>query len=306
MAIAKRGTTSAPAGGRTASQEAPGTEGGGYASLNPDDFIQGGLLDDVDVLFKTCRFVEYDYDGKADKPALCLLVSMEHVEDGKTIESEQYYSAGSLDRFQPSEDGSHAVSVAGAKGLALGTNIAALLKSLKDTGFPMDKFGDGDMSVLDGLFAHINRVPQQVRKGLAQSDTNDKGFQRTVAIVTKIHRMPWEKPGSKTSGKATPINKGKTAGQAAKAPVEEDVAEDNETGEAADVSETAAGVLLAVLADKNGSVKKVGLAPASFKHLKDYPDERSEILKMFANSKWLEENGENFGWTFDGTTVTAA
>lgn len=306
MAIEKRKSTSAPAGRGSGGSNSAGDSGGEvYASLNPDDFIQGGLLDDVDVVFKECRFVEYDYEGKSEKPALCLLVVMEHTEDGKTIESNQYYSAGSLDRFQPSEDGTHAVSVGGAKGLALGTNIAALLKSLKDAGFPMDKFGNGDMSVLDGMLAHINRIPQQERKGLANQQVNDKGFARTVAIVTKIHKMPWEKVagGKRAAAAPTSINKGKTA---AAAPAQEEAANDDGGDEEQELYTAAAEVLTTVLGEKGGSVKKASLAPASFKHLKELPEQRSAILKLFADSKWLEEQGENYGWSFDGTTVTVA
>jgi hypothetical protein len=316
MAVQKRNTTAAPTGASQPQAARTSTAGSApagqtYASLNPDDFVQGGLIDDVDVTFLSCRFVEWDYNGTIDTPALALLVSMTYDDNGDVKEVNQYYSAGDLRRFQPSEDGTHAVSVSGAKGLATGTNIAFLLKSLKDAGFPMDRFGDGDMSVLDGLFCHINRIPQGERKGLKRNQTDDKGFEKTVAVVTKIHRMPWEKPGTKTAtaavAKPTAINAKTVAGKAqSPAPVEAS----NGAGELEDATDPmvqmAAGLLIETLIAKGGSVKKTGLAPASFKVLSGYPAERSQILGLFAKDSFLNLGGiEGIGtWDYDDVTVT--
>jgi len=268
-----------------------------FASLNPEDFSQGGLLDDMDVLFTECRFVEWDYDGAADKPALCLLVTMQYEDQGKQETSAQYYSAGDLSRFIPSEDGTHAVSVAGAKGLNSNTNCAILLKSVIEQGFPADKFGDGDVSAMDGMSCHINRIPQPKRGGAIQN-VNSQGYERTVAIVTKINHLPWEtKPASPAKTAAKPPARGGAPTPAAR-----------QTAAAAqpapdDLSDEAAGILLQVLEDKNGSIKKASIAGASFKHLAGNAN-RSGILQLLADPDFLGR--DDYGWAFDGTTVESA
>jgi|SRR5882757_4353334 len=295
-AIARSNAGSA-AGGRV-NGAAAADFSGQAASLNPDDFTQGGLLDDMDVTFLECRFTEWDYNGTADKPALCLLVTMEYDDQGEAKTQEQYYSAGDLSRFIPSEDGKRAISVAGARGLNSNTNAALLLKSVIEQGFPVANFGDGDVSAMDGMQCHINRVPQPKRGGAIQN-VNSQGFEKTVAIVTKINLLPGETAPVK--GKAAPpVNKaglakpGAGRGIARQAPAVE--APD-------DLSDEAAGILTQVLADKNGSVKKASVAGASFKHLAGN-ENRSGILQLLADPEFLARN--DYGWEFDGTTITTA
>src|SRR2546423_6315596 len=170
-----------------------------YASLNPEDFTSGGLLDDVDVTFESCRFVEWDYNGTIDHPVLALLVVMKYNDPatGQEASAAQYYSAGETSRFYPSGDddpsgaGAHAVAVSGSKGIAGGTNSAILIKSVIDAGFPVDQFGDGDVSKMEGLVGHINRIAQPKRGGRITGQTQS-GYEATDAVITKIPKMPWE------------------------------------------------------------------------------------------------------------------
>lgn len=289
-----RGQTGGQAVSRASQAAQPGQV---FASLNPADFTAGGLLDDVDVTFASVRFCEWDYNGAVDHPVLALLVSMEYQDaDGKQATAEQYYSAGDLNRFVPSEDGSHAIAVGNAKGLAGGTNAATFLKSVFDAGFPIDRLGDGDVSKLEGTVAHINRQAQQKRGGNISGKTTS-GYEATVAVVTKIHKMPWEtaKAGSVNAAKAVSKPNGRVAPAQTQAPLEEN--EQADTG----VQEEAAGILLAVLEAKGGSVKKMGIAPGSFKLLAGNPS-RSAILNLLASEDFLNL-GEDYGWTYDGQNV---
>jgi hypothetical protein len=286
-----------------------GSGGGGFASLNPEDFTQGGLLDDIDVVFKQCRFVSWDYNGSIDTPVLALMVEFEYNDNGKQASSEQYYSAGDMSRFVPSEDGCRASAVAGAKSLNNNTNAAMLIKSVVEQGFPADRFGDGDISVMDGLHAHINRVPQPSRGGNI-SEKNNAGYDKTVAIVTKIHKMPWEQAsGSKAQGKASPVATATRPNPttAAMAPGRSAATKppSDANPEPDDFTEEAAGIMIAVLDAKNGEVKKSQLAAAAFKPLSGNPN-RSGILALITSDDWLAEQGENFGWAYENSTVTAS
>jgi hypothetical protein len=95
----------------------------------------GGFLDDLDVTFAECRFVIWDYMGKAN-PAVALKVTMEEP-DGLT--HEQYYSAGDPTKLLPSTDGTILLPQAGAKGLNNNTNAMAFIGSIVAAGFPEDK-----------------------------------------------------------------------------------------------------------------------------------------------------------------------
>lgn len=325
MAIQKKAPAAAPA--RAAARPGPAvktnshaaTEAPQYASLNPEDFTSGGLLDDVDVRFESCRFTEWDYNGAVDHPVLALLVVMKYADPatGQEASADQYYSAGELSRFYPSEDGSHAVAVAGSKGLAGGTNSAILIKSVIDAGFPVDQFGDGDVSKMEGLVAHINRIAQPKRGGRITGQTQS-GYEATVAVVTKIHTMPWEvtapqtRPapkamaaragaGAPALSKSTGVPGRGAAGVGRPAPARAGTPT-TAAQEASDVSEEAAGILLAILENKGGTVAKMSIPPASFKLLAGNPN-RSEILNLLADDEFL--GVEDYGWSFDGKQVTA-
>lgn len=301
MAVAKRTPAPAAAGPRAVAPQGrpvntPAPAGGQVASLNPEDWTQGGLLDDIDVTFKEVRWVEWDYNGTIDTPVLALLASLEYEDQGKVATQEQYYSAGDLSKFQPSADGRQAISVGGAKGLNSNTNAGMLIKSFIDAGFPQDKLGTGDVGAFDGTVAHINRVAQPKRGGRV-ADKNSAGFDLTVAVITKIHKMPWETTAGKTAAK--PVATRPTT----KAPLAAPPADEPE-GEAGEMDVAAAEILLAVLEAKKGTVAKSGIAPGSFKALSGNTN-RAAILALITNADWLMANGENFGWSFDGTTVTA-
>jgi len=279
-----------------------------YASLNPEDYTQGGLLDDVDVTVASARFCEWDYNGSIDHPVLALCVSIDYTDPatGKPAQADQYYSAGELSRFIPSDDGTHAVAVAGAKGLAGGTNAALFLQSVIDQGFPVDRFGDGDVSALDGLVAHINRVAQP-KRGAQITGKTQSGYDATVALVTKIHRMPWETASTvpKGGGRLSPApSRGTSTARSAPTTSRTAAPPQDPSGDA-DMREEAAGILLAVLQNKGGKVIKTSIPPGSFKLLAGNPN-RSEILNLLADDEFLGEAGADYGWEFDGQTVSAS
>lgn len=311
------------AGGPGRAQPAPRVNAappqGAFMSLDPSTYTQGGLLDDIDVTFHSVRFVEWDYGGRTSDEGepiltLALLVSLGYDDNGKEATADQYFSAGDINRFQPSEDGTHAVAVGNAKGMSDSTNCARFIKSIIDAGFPADQFGDGDVSVLDGMVAHVNRVPQE-RGGSLKGKKNASGYDPTVMVVTNIIQMPWETSPAPQAASARPTTSARpgAARPAATRPATQNrvpapasrgaAASPSDNGDQ-DLTEEAAGILVAVLDAKNGSVLKGGIASGAFKPLTGNPN-RSGILALITDDDWLYENGEQFGWSFDGKAVTA-
>src|SRR3990167_1802900 len=190
------------------------------ASLNPADAVQGGFLDDADVIIEGASFAIWDYNGKG-KATTALRVAYK---DGDDKLHEQYYSAGSPERYVPSDDGKKLLLTGTATGLSNQSNLVKYLTALVNAGFPVDKLGD-DVSGLVGLRAHVNAVSQP-RTNMQNEGDKD----RTILLVTKIIALPGQKPGggvSKAAGGAgkTAAAKAVPAAAAASAPTDDEVAE---------------------------------------------------------------------------------
>ena len=251
------------------------------ASLNPENFVEGGgLIDDVDVVFKECVFDMFDYNGKVvpGVPSLKITMGMENEE------AVQYYSVGSSNDWIPSEDGSQLVAVGKASNIRMTTNGGIFLKALIDAGFPVDKLGD-DITILTGLQAHVIRVPAPKRPGLEKKKRDDgKNYEETILIVSEITSLPWEKSKPKGAPKTKAAPKGKVAPKAK-------TKEDPES----DVNDAAVAAVLAIL-ESEGTITKKELPSKIFQTEKDNPDRNSIVKAVFddnflASGPWNYEDG---------------
>lgn len=252
------------------------------ASLNPENFLEGGgLIDDVDVVFKSCEFAMFDYQGKADA-APCLKIVMEC--DDFDDDMEQYYSMGSPNDWIPSDDGAQLVAVGKATNIRMTTNGGIFLKSLIDSGFPVDDLGD-DITALDGTQAHVIQVPapkRNLQKTAKQKEREEKFGPPTLLVVSEIIALPGEKkkPTGAPKGKAT--GKGKTTGK--------------KTGKkeaSGDLNEKAMAAVMGVLSDE-GTITKKELPAKIFQTMKEDPD-RNAVVKVVFDDEFLG----NGPWEYD-------
>src|SRR3954463_13477960 len=88
-----------------------------------DEFVEGGLLDDADVLVRSARFAKWNYNG-TQKDSLFLRTVLV-TDDGK--EHEEYLSAGDLRFFVPSSDGTKAVPVGAQTKMNINSNFGAFI-----------------------------------------------------------------------------------------------------------------------------------------------------------------------------------
>ena len=274
-------------------------------SLNPENFVEGGgLIDDVDVTFKECSFEMFDYNGTVQPGSPSLKVVMVD-DDGNDME--QYYSMGSANDWIPSEDGSQLVAVGKATSIKVNTNGGILLKSLVDAGFPADKLGD-DITILNGLVAHVIRVPAPKRAGVKltdkQKEKEEKYGPPTLLIVGEIKTLPWEKK----TPKGAPATKGKppagkpAGGKAAPAPAKaapKTAVKEEEAGDD-DLNTKAITVVLEIL-EAAGTITKKELPAKIFQQMKTDPD-RNAIVKLVFDDEFLGGGP----WTYeDGTLIGA-
>jgi hypothetical protein len=247
------------------------------ASLNPDDAGAGGLaIDDVDCTIQECRFVDdFDYGGKVSPMPLSLRVTFSS--EAFAEPQVQHFSAGSLDRFVPSDDGLVAEPAEGQDQdilLIKTTNALLFITSLTDNGFPKDKIAD-EVDVFEGTDVHVRQIPRPKMRGIDK----EGGPEKTILAVTKIHKLPWEKKG-----------KGKKGGKAKK----------EETVEAsAEISEKALEVVMAAVSASDNGILKKDLLVEVFKAMaKD--EDRTAVVNLIKKGDFLSEGP----WTYDEDTET--
>lgn len=246
--------------------------------LRPSGFSEGGgLLDDVNATVKEARFEIFDYQGKGNAaPSARFTLSLE---DGSEVS--QNWSCGKATDWTPSEDGKTLVAIGRATALNRQSNVALLLESIVNSGFPEDRIGD-DITIFEGMEAHFVRVPAPERKGLTKrTDAQGNVIEQTVLVVDKIIKLPWEKKASAPKGQA------KAPASAPKAPA-------RAAAEGEDLTEVASAAVLEILAENPDGVAKAQLPALLFKKLASHP-KKAQIMQVAFKNEFLSSGS----WTYD-------
>lgn len=257
-----------------------------------DEFVQGGLLDDADVTLVTNRFATWDYNGKQPVPILALKVIMQ---DSEGENHEQYLSAGELKFFAPSTDGKRAVPVGNQTKLNVNTNAVEFLLSIMNA----DTKGElatkirstDDISILDGLKCHVIRKAQKKRSGILVQAAGEGNREKTVLTVDRIISYPWE--GSTAAGQ-TKAAAGATPAAAAPA-----------AGGSSETEDAAVGVLVQIVSDAGGSIKKSAVAGKVFANADMKAAAaplRNAVLGLIVKDDFLGAEGRP--WTYDKAAGT--
>ena len=251
-----------------------------FASMNPEDFGEGGaFLDDVDVTIADAIFAMTDYEGKVPNEVPVAILTFDI--DGE--ESTQFYSVGDRKNYGPSADGKNLVLLGSAERLNKTSKWGMLLKSMVDNGFPPD--GLGDIKSIVGTTGHV--VRSAVDFGNLPGKAAD-AKQQTVVLFDRIDKTPSENKSAKgTKGK------GKTTAKAAPdAPVDEDLQDE------------AAGIMLEILANCDGSVKtnQVIVKAAKLQSLKDASD-RKAVTALLTSEEFV--TGGDRPWSVADGTISA-
>jgi hypothetical protein len=285
------------------------------ASLAPSTFVQGGLFDDIDMRIVDAAFCEWDYNGTIDHNVLALAVQFED-DEGKTYD--QYFSAGELTAFVPSDDGSSAVPVGNKSAMAAGSNFSMFIGSMVECGFPEDKLAEGNIKCIIGTKGHVNRIAQPKRQGLIRGAAKE-GRESTVVTFTSISELPGAAPAKKglakpgTGAKAAPVKAagGKVNG-AAKVTTKPTPA--TQAQGADDDAETAATeILLGILGEAGGTVEakdlpKLAFAAATAKVKAGEMDTQTKqkVTGLVFKAPFLNGLKEQGLINYDGATVEQA
>ena len=283
------------------------------ASLNPDDFLAGGLKDDFRGRITEAVYCRCDYDGAENElgepiSVLAARMTIQPLDDEGNPNDEpyvQHWSAGNLDHFVPSQDGVEpcdedeagpfAVRVGKKSELNNNTNFAHLLTSIIDSGEASKKFRRSDLTnslaCVEGLDAHWDRVPQKKRSGLVRADEGERKGGRDVLVVTEVFGYGDEAASSaKGSKKAAPA--------AGKKVVK---AEDNGSPEGDLDDRLQEAILEAITNTKDNTLRKGKVATAVLKAF------AADKAKGKAVARCTQEDflsSEDRPWSYDEDTGT--
>lgn len=205
-----------------------------FASNNPDEMVQGGLMDDFDGAVIKSRYVPWDYQGNLDHYVLGVALTVQPYDEAGAPDGDpfvQTYSAGELDAFVPGgedgspvdlnveevgeeQEGTHAIRVGKKTGLNNNTNWAFFLQNLIDANFDKSSMG-ADVRFMEGVFGHWNRIPQKKRSGIIANADPNKKRRDDILVLTELKELP--RP--KAAKGAVPGAGGKSAGVTAGKPV---------------------------------------------------------------------------------------
>lgn len=248
-----------------------------FVSFNPETFTEGGggLINDVDGEFTNFKFMAINPSSRelsaGDVPYL--------VADF-TTEDDTYgmrWSCGGAANWEIGAGGKSLKAKGAQKGINKGSNLGIFLTSLYNSGLPKDKLGN-DIEVLNGLQAHIIRVPEPERKGLQRAPRTDGREGPGIVTVTKVHKWPWEKSAAKGKGKTPAPGKQPAASDALDAEV--------------------VGIILTSLADNPEGIAKKDMIKAVVAQASS--ENRGAAMQLANNDTWLKSKTE---WAYENGVI---
>ena len=267
-------------------------------SLNPADYVRGGLIQDIDVAVTRARWTEWDFNGTITPPSLAACLEFEPLDGGEV--HEEYLSAGKLDFFAPNQenDGKTLVSQ-GKDHMTQGTKWHLFIQSMADNGADLTVLNAGDISVIEGAKVHIVRKPAPPRPGMAKRDKEEM-----MLVVDKVISLPWDKKGA-GARRTTAAKPGAASAKAdAKPDARVDAKPEADTGGGdSDYDAIALGAVTEVLSRKGTAMAINSLRVNTYRELsndKSLDKAARDTINRSVNPDWLAANG----FVVDGMEVS--
>ena len=200
-------------------------------SFHTEDMASAGLPTDFDGVIVKAVYAPFNYPNRDGVGTVADVLSAKLTirpdEDSGLDEFTQYYSAGDIESFAPSLDGEEpvdldaddrddmegpfVVKVGSRDKMNNNSNFAKFVEAALAVGLDDDVARSGDLSQLEGVYGHWDRVPQPTRKGIiVRTEDKNSDREKTILVLTEIKEAP--KAAAKAAkGKAAPavVKKGK-------------------------------------------------------------------------------------------------
>lgn len=180
-------------------------------------YVSGGGLPAGNYWWEDCSLVLHNgfNPQKPQQTKLGVMIKLHDLQDLKGDVKPVFYGLGTKAHlsFAPDPTGKKLVPIPGAPACQFydSTNFAVLLKSLIDCDPVIQTLATNDLSVFDGIWAHMEPVPEpESRKGFSQGATTGEATleprkDQTIPVVTNIldNGKPWEGTGGRPKGSIT-------------------------------------------------------------------------------------------------------
>jgi len=261
------------------------------SGARPSTFKRGGgFLNGVDGTITDYIFTT-EFNGKKgrrnENDFLCLYALLTVREDGSKADVETHLFAGSADDWEISEDGKTITPVGdGNPSLNANTGMGLFIDTLVMKGFPEERLPE-DVVNYEAIIGTRCQFAQQVnakatdKYGQRKAKTGKGTYDRTDLIVAAVHSLPEESSGKRpTSGPALSAGT-KTAKTA---PTSRSKPNGKITEE--DLTDLTDETIVAILADKDGEIKRKGLSIEVTKRLMKHP-QRDPMRELISSDAYL-------------------
>lgn len=189
-----------------------------FVSFCGDDFVQGGLIDNVDVVIKDIVFTK-DLPSEEYRSAVPVFFAKAYLGmlDDPNVVIDQSWSCGALKDHQPVDDeGNEADEGHRLIGSAMmkGSNFHHFVQSMELNGLSKELTRSGDLRSLIGAEMHVERKTIK-REGLAGAVREDGRAAGQVLLCTKMLHAPGEKRVTKARPAARTAAAARTSAAAA-------------------------------------------------------------------------------------------
>ena len=260
--------------------------------IDHSEFVEGGLLNNVDVEVVESRFDTYDYGKGEAHNRTVLRWGMRKLDDTDGTLHQQYFSVGGEGNFAPSEDGTKLLSLGGRTNINVNSNFAMLMASCEKAGVQKKHYA-ADISSFEGMQCHVSRIPDARNIPRGDMDVEDDGKPdrpKEVLVITNIIKAPWDNKGGKKA-----VTKTKTKAKAKAAPEEE---EEEEVDDALDAL-LATLIIKHVAKAKSGSIDGEGLSVQVYQDPKVRTLDKAVRMEVMGRCQDLEYLAKVEGITVD-------
>jgi hypothetical protein len=255
-------------------------------SCSPKDFVQGGLISDIDVLVEDIRFTLNGPPNYGVPDRIFAKAQFKNLSSEEGESMEQWWACGSSNDFTPTDDEMDVNPVSGKSHFTKGSNWHVFLDSLERCGFPVAKLETVGIASIKGAKMHIVRTTVK-REGL--SSTRDDGREQSTVVCSKLISISGEKavrvPKVAAAPKPAAAQTAGTAQPAAQAATQPAAA-------AIDLDELARKCLAESITSEGGMLPKATVRLSLFQKLAGQPaDVRNQVGSRVVSEEWLMSNG---------------
>jgi hypothetical protein len=265
-------------------------------SFSPDDFQEGGLLDDKDVTITDAAIVSFDFRGHVDPPVCCLMIEMtpdaDPDADTEVTPRQEYYTIGELSKFTPSADGKYYLAVRPGTHMGKRTKAALFLRKIREVGFEMARLAPPNgIKGLVGVRAHVNNFTTEKFMGRDGKEAGGK----PIVLVTKLLETGAPTPAANAQAATTRKSRGGAKAATTDAPAATATAPTATApttapaggGPNLEVEVRATEIILGLLAEKGGSVSKTQVSTEMFKQIPAAEKSLRNAAIALVVSPWL-------------------